>query len=110
MEENKLIIEDIQLGEGEGVKSRDKIIIHYTGMLTDGTIFDSSVPRGEPLSCVIGVGQVIKGWDEGILGLKIGGKRKLTINSDLAYGDYGRPPVIPGKATLIFEVELLGIN
>jgi peptidylprolyl isomerase len=106
----ELIIEDILVGSGEGVKPYDKVTIHYTGTLESGKVFDSSVTRGEPFSCVIGVGQVIAGWDQGILDLKVGGKRKLTIPYQMAYGEAGYPPIIPGKSTLIFEVELLKIN
>jgi peptidylprolyl isomerase len=84
------------------------VTVHYTGTLENGTKFDSSVDRGQPLSFPIGVGRVIKGWDEGVMTMKIGGKRKLIIPPDLAYGVSGRPPVIPPSATLIFEVELLG--
>jgi FKBP-type peptidyl-prolyl cis-trans isomerase len=106
---NGLIVEDIELGTGEAIKSGDEILIHYSGTLEDGTEFDSSYSRNDPLEIQIGVGQVIKGWDEGIIGLKVGGKRKLTIPSDLAYGDGGIPGVIPPKATLIFNVELVNI-
>jgi FKBP-type peptidyl-prolyl cis-trans isomerase len=96
--------------EGQVVQKGDTITVHYTGTLEDGTKFDSSVDRGTPFSTQIGVGQVIKGWDIGMIGMKIGEKRKLTIASDLAYGDSGIPGAIPGGATLIFEVELLSID
>jgi FKBP-type peptidyl-prolyl cis-trans isomerase FkpA len=84
--------------------------VHYTGWLTDGKKFDSSVDRGQPFTFNLGAGQVIKGWDEGVAGMKVGGKRQLRIPSDLAYGPGGRPPVIPPAATLIFDVELLGVQ
>lgn len=109
-QENGLIITDHVMGEGEGVKSGDTITIHYTGKLTDGTVFDSSVPRNDPFSTKIGVGRVIQGWDEGLIGMKVGGKRTLTIPSDLGYGARGAGAAIPPNATLIFELELLGIE
>lgn len=105
-----LIIEILKPGTGEAVtKAGQNISVHYTGTLTDGTKFDSSLDRGQPFNFVLGAGQVIKGWDEGLVGMKIGEKRKLTIPSNLAYGDNGTGP-IPPKATLIFEVELLAIQ
>ncbi len=102
--------EDVKVGDGaEAVKGK-KVKVHYTGTLENGTKFDSSVDRGEPFSFNLGAGQVIKGWDEGVAGMKIGGKRKLTIPSKLGYGDAGSPPKIPGGATLLFDVELLGVE
>lgn len=106
----KLIIEDIKVGDGKEVKSGDTVVMHYKGTLTDGTKFDSSYDRNEPFTTQIGVGQVIKGWDQGVPGMKIGGKRKLTIPSDLGYGASGAGAVIPPNATLIFEVELVEIK
>ncbi|XP_057316597.1 peptidyl-prolyl cis-trans isomerase FKBP2-like [Hydractinia symbiolongicarpus] len=91
-------------------KKGDVLKMHYTGKLEDGTEFDSSIPRGEPLSFTLGAGQVIKGWDQGLLNMCEGEKRKLSIPSDLGYGDTGSPPKIPGGATLIFEVELVKIE
>ena len=105
-----LIIEDVITGQGEGVKSGDTITIHYTGKLTDGTVFDSSVPRNDPFSTKIGVGRVIQGWDEGLLGMKVGGRRILTIPSELGYGARGAGAAIPPNAILIFELELFGIE
>ena len=107
---NKLKIEDIKEGKGEEVKGGDYISIHYLGTLEDGTKFDSSYDRGQPFQTRIGVGQVIEGWDMGVMGMKKGGKRKLTIPSELAYGEEGAGGVIPPNATLIFEVELVGIE
>lgn len=94
------------------IKSRkgDVLSMHYTGKLEDGTEFDSSIPRDQPFTFTLGTGQVIKGWDQGLLGMCEGEKRKLVIPSELGYGDRGAPPKIPGGATLIFEVELLGIE
>ena len=106
----ELKMEDLVEGEGEASKKGDTLVVHYTGTLEDGTKFDSSKDRGEPFEFVIGQGYVIQGWDIGMLGMKVGGTRKLTIPSDMAYGDYGVPGAIPGGATLIFEVELLEIK
>lgn len=94
------------------IKSRkgDVLNMHYTGKLEDGTEFDSSIPRDRPFTFTLGTGQVIKGWDQGLLGMCEGEKRKLVIPADLGYGDRGAPPKIPGGATLIFEVELLSIE
>lgn len=108
--DQKLKIEDIKVGDGEEVLSGDYITIHYLGTLTNGQKFDSSYDRGTPFKTRIGVGQVIDGWDMGVVGMKVGGKRKLTIPANLAYGDRGAGDIIPPGATLIFEVELLGIG
>jgi FKBP-type peptidyl-prolyl cis-trans isomerase len=105
----ELKIEDTKEGTGQAVKSGDLIVIHYKGTLSDGTTFDSSYDRGEPFETTIGAGQVIEGWDKGIIGLKVGGKRKLTIPPTMGYGDKAAGS-IPPNATLIFEVELLEIK
>ena len=101
---------DVKEGEGAVAKSGDTAVVHYTGWLVNGTKFDSSVDRGQPYRFSLGAGRVIKGWDEGVAGMKVGGVRKLIVPADLAYGGSGRPPVIPPNATLIFEVELLGVE
>lgn len=100
---------DMKVGEGESPETGQRISVHYTGRLENGNQFDSSVDRGTPFDFPIGMGRVIKGWDEGIMTMKVGGKRKLIIPPDLAYGDEGVGP-IPPNATLIFEVELLRIE
>jgi FKBP-type peptidyl-prolyl cis-trans isomerase len=105
-----LQILDEVVGTGAEAKTGDTVSVHYTGTLTDGTKFDSSLDRGTPLDFTIGAGNVIKGWDEGVVGMKVGGKRKLTIPPDLAYGASGYPPVIPANAILIFEIELVTIK
>lgn len=107
---NELIIEDLLIGNGNPIVKGETAVVHYTGMFEDGTKFDSSLDRKEPFDFILGAGMVIQGWDKGVLGMKIGGKRKLTIPSDLGYGDMGIPGAIPPKATLIFEVELLEIG
>ena len=101
---------DETVGTGKVAKSGDSVEVHYTGWLKDGTKFDSSKDRGQPFDFPLGGGQVIKGWDEGVAGMKEGGKRKLIIPYALAYGERGRPPVIPAKAELTFEVELLKVK
>jgi FKBP-type peptidyl-prolyl cis-trans isomerase FkpA len=97
-------------GKGPVAKPGDKVSVHYVGTLTDGKKFDSSRDRNQPFQFTLGQGQVIKGWDEGVAGMKVGEKRKLTIPPAMAYGPQGRPPVIPPNSTLIFEVELMAIN
>jgi len=101
---------DHMIGGGETAVAGKSVTVHYTGWLENGTKFDSSVDRGQPFVFPLGAGRVIKGWDEGVQGMKIGGKRKLTIPSSLGYGARGVGGVIPPNATLIFDVELLGVQ
>ena len=108
---NRLIIENLVIGEGAEAQDYNKVVVNYTGTLEDGSVFDSSLnPDREPFTFTLGVGSVIKGWDLGVKGMKIGGKRKLTIPSDLGYAEKGAGKVIPPGATLIFEVELLEVE
>ena len=102
--------EDLVVGSGQEAKTGDTVSVHYTGWLQDGTKFDSSVDRGQPFEFTLGAGNVIKGWEEGVVGMKVGGKRRLIIPPDLGYGPNGYPPVIPPNATLTFEVELLAVR
>ncbi|HJW33600.1 MAG TPA: FKBP-type peptidyl-prolyl cis-trans isomerase [Holophagaceae bacterium] len=106
----QLQIEDLQIGQGPEAKAGQMVNVHYTGWLMDGRKFDSSVDRQEPFTFHLGAGQVIAGWDQGVAGMKVGGKRKLTIPSHLGYGERGAGGVIPPGATLLFEVELLGVR
>ena len=103
-------IEKITSGNGASPKKGDTVVVHYTGWLTDGAKFDSSVDRNDPFEFVLGTGQVIRGWDEGVATMKVGDKAKFTIPPELAYGKEGYPGAIPPNATLIFEVELLSIS
>ena len=105
-----LQVEKLQEGNGTAPKAGNIVTVHYTGWLTDGTKFDSSVDRGEPFQFVLGRGQVIRGWDEGVAQLKVGDKVRLTIPPEMGYGARGAAGVIPPNATLVFEVELLGVN
>ena len=105
-----LAIDEIVIGEGAHAIAGKRVTVHYTGWLTDGTKFDSSKDRNDPFVFGLGQGQVIRGWDEGVQGMKVGGKRKLTIPPALGYGARGAGGVIPPNATLVFEVELLGVG
>jgi len=108
---NELLIEDIIVGEGDEANDFNKVVVNYTGSLEDGSIFDSSLnPGREPFTFTLGAGSVIKGWDLGVKGMKVGGKRKLTIPPELGYGENGAGSVIPPGATLIFEVDLLEVE
>jgi FKBP-type peptidyl-prolyl cis-trans isomerase len=105
-----LITEDIVIGDGAEARAGQKVTVHYRGTLTNGTKFDASYDRGQPFTFNLGAGEVIKGWDQGVAGMKVGGKRKLTIPPALGYGARGAGGVIPPNATLIFEVELLKVG
>jgi FKBP-type peptidyl-prolyl cis-trans isomerase FkpA len=102
--------EDIKIGEGDAATAGKTVAVHYTGWLTNGKKFDSSKDRGQPFEFPLGGGRVIKGWDEGVQGMKVGGVRKLTIPASLGYGSRGAGGAIPPDATLVFEVELLKIR
>ncbi|HEY9441842.1 MAG TPA: FKBP-type peptidyl-prolyl cis-trans isomerase [Gemmatimonadales bacterium] len=102
--------QDVAVGSGEEATAGRTAVVHYTGWLPDGKKFDSSRDRGEPFSFPLGAGQVIAGWDQGVAGMKVGGRRKLVIPSELGYGASGAPPDIPPNATLVFDVELLGVQ
>ena len=107
---SELIIEDLTVGNGATASAGQYVSVHYTGWLTDGQKFDSSLDRNDPFEFRLGAGQVIPGWDQGVAGMQVGGKRKLTIPPNLAYGSRGAGGVIPPNATLVFEVELLAIR
>jgi len=108
--EAKLEINDMKVGDGDVAETGKKVFVHYTGWLSDGKKFDSSIDRGQPLPFQLGAGQVIKGWDQGVVGMKVGGKRKLTIPPQLAYGEAGAGAIIPPNSTLVFEVELTKVE
>ncbi|HUH04608.1 MAG TPA: FKBP-type peptidyl-prolyl cis-trans isomerase [Kofleriaceae bacterium] len=107
---SSLQVEDLQMGAGAEASAGQQVSVHYTGWLTNGQKFDSSLDRGSPFQFELGAGKVIKGWDQGVAGMKVGGKRKLTIPPELGYGARGAGGVIPPNATLVFEVELLGVS
>lgn len=107
---SELIIEDLTAGQGDEAARGKTVVVHYTGWLTDGTQFDSSLDRNEPFDFLLGAGHVIRGWDEGVAGMKVGGRRKLTIPPEMGYGARGAGGVIPPNATLVFEVELLAVR
>lgn len=115
MSENSYTLPGIQItdsvvGTGEEAVAGKTVVVNYTGSFADGKIFDSSIPRGEPFAFMLGAGQVIQGWDEGVAGMKVGGKRTLVISPEKAYGERGAGAVIPPNTTLIFEVELLDVQ
>ncbi|MEE4813752.1 FKBP-type peptidyl-prolyl cis-trans isomerase [Pseudomonas alliivorans] len=106
---DELLITDLQIGEGKAVVKGALITTHYTGTLTDGTVFDSSHERGKPFQCVIGTGRVIRGWDQGLMGMQVGGRRKLFVPAHLAYGDRKMGAHIQPGSDLTFEIELLEV-
>jgi len=106
----ELEIKDVKVGDGAEAKEGSTVSVHYTGTLKSGKKFDSSRDRDEPFEFSIGQGQVIKGWEKGVVGMKVGGKRELTIPYHLAYGENGKPPDIPPRATLLFDIELLEVK
>ena len=109
--DNGLIIENMEIGDGTEAQDYNKVVVNYTGKLEDGSIFDSSLNPGRgPFTFTLGVGSVIKGWDIGVKGMKVGGRRRLTVPPELGYGDKGAGSVIPPGATLIFEVDLLEVE
>lgn len=105
-----LKMQDIKVGTGTEAKAGSTVVVHYTGTLLNGQKFDSSFDHGQPFSFTLGENRVIQGWEQGILGMKVGGKRKLTIPSSLGYGEQGAGNIIPPNATLLFDVELLGVQ
>jgi peptidylprolyl isomerase len=109
-ETGELIVEDIKEGDGAEAKSGDTVSVQYSGVLADGNAFDNSFDRGQAFDFQLGAGMVIQGWDQGVAGMKEGGRRVLVIPSDMGYGEQGSPPVIPGGATLVFVVDLEKVN
>lgn len=103
-------VTDHEIGNGAEAQAGKTVSVHYTGTLTDGSKFDSSLDRGQPFTFQLGAGNVIRGWDEGLVGMKVGGKRRLEIPPEMAYGARGFPPVIPPNSPLIFEVELVSVG
>ncbi len=108
--DEKLGVKDLTVGKGAEAKAGDTVKVHYVGTLTDGKEFDSSRKHNEPFTFELGAGRVIKGWDQGVAGMKVGGKRRLTVPPSLGYGARGFPPVIPPNSTLLFDVELLEVK
>lgn len=108
--DDNLIAYEVTIGAGEEAKKGNTVSVNYVGALAEGTVFDSSYDRGEPFSFTIGAGEVIKGWEKGLIGMKVGGKRRLAIPPQLAYGAQGVPGLIPPNALLLFEIELLAIE
>jgi FKBP-type peptidyl-prolyl cis-trans isomerase FkpA len=105
-----LYYQELRLGEGREAGAGDRVEVHYAGWLPDGTLFDSTVPPAEPVSFTVGRGEVIRGWDEGVLGMRPGGARKLVVPPSLAYGSRGLPGAIPRNATLVFQIELVAVE
>lgn len=105
-----LQIEEIEVGTGATVETGSSVVVNYTGYLPDGTIFDSSIPRRQPFSFTVGQGRVIEGWERGLIGMKLGGQRRLLIPASMGYGEGGVPGTIPPNSPLIFEIELLNIQ
>ncbi|MBN1946737.1 MAG: FKBP-type peptidyl-prolyl cis-trans isomerase [Bradymonadales bacterium] len=105
-----LQIEELAIGQGAEARYGQEVSVHYTGWLTNGTVFDSSLNRGQPFRFPLGEGRVIRGWEEGVAGMRVGGKRRLTIPPELAYGSRGVGNIIPPNATLVFDVELLAVD
>lgn len=103
-------VEELKVGAGVEAAAGKTVAVHYTGTLTDGSKFDSSLDRGQPFTFRLGAGQVIKGWDQGVAGMRVGGERRLTIPPELAYGTRGFPPVIPPNSTLVFVVQLIDVK
>lgn len=110
MDQDGVKVEIMQEGTGEGAKNGQTVVVHYTGMFTDGKVFDSSIPRGQPFPVQLGAGMVIQGWEKGLVGMKVGEKRRLTIPPELGYGAAGAGGIIPPNSTLVFDVELLKIQ
>ena len=110
MANNEILLEQLAAGAGAAPNAGDVVVVHYTGWLTDGTKFDSSVDRDDPFEFTLGRGEVIQGWDVGVAKMRVGDKVRLTIPSQFAYGEQGYPGAIPPAATLVFEVELLAIK